>query len=447
MAATKLGRLAIIAVSVLAASVATDIGSASAQLEAPRVGVPQVEVPSVPPVPVAPVAPPSLPSPPAVPPVDVPDVRAPSVPVPGVQAPSVPGGTAPGGVAAPGSGGSAGTPAAPSSGSSTSQGSSPRGSGDGRPARPLREAGAAAAGRRPASPPISSRSERGLRREVRRLSDCAATLPALERRVLDLRAGLDGATPSPRRTVARRLDMPLAQVRRAERDGLATLRRTDRASGCAAGGSSTLRISWMSLMASVGVAPQLTTMASLQDSATTTADADAAGRDRAAVRGDRASSDEETTVAEAPHAEPDATTRPTAASIGDGSGRPLLTWLMLLVLVLAATAASPALLRRRRGASAAGPAETDSATPQLETTQPPEAAVEASAPFVERPTPPAPPSKAPAVTPHHDASNPVEPHHASGRTVGVVISSAMSLAVGVAMWARRRSGARRRWRR
>lgn len=464
MAATKLVRMTVVGASVLATSVAMDIGTASAQLEVPRVEMPQVQLPP------APVAPPSLPSPPSVPQVEVPapqlpvpDVQVPDVPVP--QAPSAPGVTAPSGGAAPGSDGAPGAPGssvgAPS-GSPTAPGPSSRGARGGDSSGSLAEARGAA--RQRASPPISSRDERGLRREVRRLSGCAGTLQGIERRVLDLRAGLDGAEPSPRRTVAQTLDVPLTRVRRAERDGLATLRRTNRASGCATGGDATLSLSWMSLMASAGVAPTLTPLASLEDggSEAAVAVADAAGQDRAAVRGDSASSTEGAAPVRLGDHGGDPTAPPTAASLGgDGSGGPLLTWLALAAVLLALVAASPTLLRRRRAAEAgpldgaggppdepwgtvtpaAGRADEPRGTvapvPEQLTAGPAAAAGPASAPSPGPPTAPVTPVPA-------RSERPAGRRHASGRAVGMAVSSAMSLAVGVAMWARRRSGGRRR---
>jgi len=76
--------------------------------------------------------------------------------------------------------------------------------------------------------------ERRFRRNVRRLSGCIDALPGLERRVLVLRAGLEGQHPHSRRSTARRLGISLRRTAAAERGGLRRLRRAGRSSGCAA---------------------------------------------------------------------------------------------------------------------------------------------------------------------------------------------------------------------
>ena len=66
--------------------------------------------------------------------------------------------------------------------------------------------------------------ERRLRRLVAASRGCLAALPAAERRVLVLRAGLGPRDPRSRRATAARLDVPLAAVRRREHVGLRHLR-------------------------------------------------------------------------------------------------------------------------------------------------------------------------------------------------------------------------------
>jgi hypothetical protein len=66
---------------------------------------------------------------------------------------------------------------------------------------------------------------------VRRLSACLDGLPALERRVLVLRAGLGPRRPRSRARVARALDLTTRRVARVERRGLRRLRGLAR-SGC-----------------------------------------------------------------------------------------------------------------------------------------------------------------------------------------------------------------------
>jgi len=70
-------------------------------------------------------------------------------------------------------------------------------------------------------------------RLVTRYGACLGELPARQRRVLRLRAGIGRGDPASRATVARRLELPLTRVRQAERRGLRALRRFGR-TGCGA---------------------------------------------------------------------------------------------------------------------------------------------------------------------------------------------------------------------
>jgi hypothetical protein len=87
------------------------------------------------------------------------------------------------------------------------------------------------------SEPTRARSERRADRRVRRLvarfGGCLQQLTVRQRRVLRLRAGLGPREPATRAAVARRLELPVARVRRAERRGLRALRSSAR-EGCGA---------------------------------------------------------------------------------------------------------------------------------------------------------------------------------------------------------------------
>jgi hypothetical protein len=75
-------------------------------------------------------------------------------------------------------------------------------------------------------------ADRRVRRLVTRYGACLPGLPARQRRVLRLRAGVGPREPASRAAVARRLEIPVARVRRTERRGLRALRRAARG-GCA----------------------------------------------------------------------------------------------------------------------------------------------------------------------------------------------------------------------
>jgi hypothetical protein len=275
-------------------------------------------------------------------------------------------------------------------------------------------------------------------------------LPRFERRVLDLRTGRLGETPArSRRTVARRLDVSLQRVRKAEREGLRQLRSSDRASGCGGVGSSELGTVWNDLMAGLVAGPALAPLASLD--ATGGGDAGSSRMaNRGAVLGDRASS----TGSGLPFAEAGdgdegagsggGATRTAAASLEAG-GPPLLVWLLAGLAALAVVAATPVLRRQRSGAVArerdpiAEPKpnpDPEVSTPRpdrpavaRQTVSPPLAVRAARPPAPEPPRPPTPPQRTTA------------------RAVGLAVSSAASLAVGLAVRARRRSGSRGRRRR
>ena len=89
----------------------------------------------------------------------------------------------------------------------------------------------ARAGEAPA-PVERRRTERRLRRSVARLSGCLDELTGIQRRVLELRAGVGAASPRTRQGVARVLDVRVQRVRRIERSGLRRARGLSRADAC-----------------------------------------------------------------------------------------------------------------------------------------------------------------------------------------------------------------------
>jgi Sigma-70, region 4 len=211
---------ALLALTLAATMTATTaaFGLAVPTVSAPKVGAPaQPQLPSLPSLP-APHAP-ALPTPAS-------PVPVPALPSPGGHAAPAPGATParPGG--APHSVADAvaanGVALAPRSRSATGAAT-----GGGRTATststPQRRAAAGRAAR-----------ERRFRRTVRRLSGCIDALPGLERRVLVLRAGLEGQRPHTRGSTAKRLGISRRRTAAAERGGLRRLRRAERSSGCAA---------------------------------------------------------------------------------------------------------------------------------------------------------------------------------------------------------------------
>ncbi|MDP9344279.1 MAG: hypothetical protein M3P44_00890 [Actinomycetota bacterium] len=76
------------------------------------------------------------------------------------------------------------------------------------------------------------RRDRALRTAVLRFGGCLAQVPAVERRVLTLRAGVGIDRVRPRSVVARMTGFSVRRVARIERRGLRELRRRARAGGC-----------------------------------------------------------------------------------------------------------------------------------------------------------------------------------------------------------------------
>jgi len=234
------------------------------QVNVPPVTVPPVTVPpvTVPPVTVPPVSVPGVPqvstpqvSTPQVstPQVSTPQVSTPQVSTPQVSRPAVPRGTRPAApqvtttprsstptptrtqqrAGAPRSQTrSSAAPVGPAGNSGGSSGSSgtPRASGDAKPGAktPARRAG------RTAREPSSKR----LRRLLKPLAGCVASLGPLQERVLVRRAGLRGFKPQTRRQLAKTLHTSATRVARIERRALGNLRRTARAGGCTTPASS-----------------------------------------------------------------------------------------------------------------------------------------------------------------------------------------------------------------
>jgi hypothetical protein len=108
--------------------------------------------------------------------------------------------------------------------------------GAGAPAGGENESGAraGAAARSPRAIRRARVRQRHLRRTVQRLAGCLDELPAAERRVLVLRAGIGGRART-RRAVARTLHRSSRRIRRVERRGVGRLRTEARLTGCAGG--------------------------------------------------------------------------------------------------------------------------------------------------------------------------------------------------------------------
>ena len=212
-------------------------------LVAVAIAIPPVASAQVPPVPDLPDLPPvpEVPAPPPVPAPDLPDTPdlppapAPAPEVPDLPVPSAPGGG--GGSAGGGSGGGGGGSAPAQSGTSGGGsagggGTAPASGGDGSAAARAGRSGTEGA-RTPAERRRADRkTERLLRRSVQRLSGCLDELSDVQRRVLELRAGVGAASPRTRRGVARALDLRVQRVRRIERRGLRRARELDRADAC-----------------------------------------------------------------------------------------------------------------------------------------------------------------------------------------------------------------------
>ena len=100
-------------------------------------------------------------------------------------------------------------------------------------------------------------SSKRLKRLLKPLAGCVATLGPLQERVLVRRAGLRGFKPQTRRQVAKTLHTSRTRVARIERRALGNLRRTARAGGCAVPASSAQSPGTASTSGSALVAEQI----------------------------------------------------------------------------------------------------------------------------------------------------------------------------------------------
>jgi hypothetical protein len=219
------------------------------QVSVPSVTTPQVSVPGVPQVSVPSVTTPQV----STPQVSTPRVSTPQVSVPSVPRVSVPSrptasrprvpqvATSPLSnrpaptrkqqLAQRPQAGSRGAAVAPTGSSGATRSSGASGSSRDR------KAGAKARDRRArriAREPSSKR----LRRLLKPLDACVATLKPLQERVLVRRAGLRGFKPQTRRELAKSLHTSRTRIARIERRGLGNVRRAIRAGGCATPASS-----------------------------------------------------------------------------------------------------------------------------------------------------------------------------------------------------------------
>jgi hypothetical protein len=226
--------------------------------------------------------------------------------------------------------------------------------------------------------------ERALQHDVERLEGCFYALSRFDRRVLALRAGLNGAPPRSRANVARRLDTSSSRIARSERRGRRTLRRTNRSDGCAGGRDSVGN--------QVATAPRAAaSLPTLRALGLAPADAKAAAKpasndlDRGAVAGESTSSDEAPQVT---------AVRPVRGGQdgGDDSSSPLLLWFLAALFVIAASLL--ALRRRghdshatRPGAAAAAAGAAGGAVAARRTARPVPAAPVAAAPVAAAPAP------------------------------------------------------------
>ncbi len=268
--------------------------AASMAVDGPAPGiVPPVELPAPPSVPDVPSVPVEVPKPPPLP--AAPSVPQPPLPdlTPTPQQPTTPASDSPAGgdstpVPAPGSSGAPGDPG-------RNDAAAPAGaSAGGAPSVALPTSLSRAAGHAFQSPRQLRReragrratAERRLRENVEKLSGCLLAIPAFERSVLVLRAGLGARAPITRNRLARRLSIPPERVRRAERRGLRSLRRANGRDGCAGRGAGNVSVT-------VGFTP-LATGESVPDQAgpdlrAASRDQDDGGRGgRAKARSDRA---------------------------------------------------------------------------------------------------------------------------------------------------------------
>jgi hypothetical protein len=365
MPRTRKMALAVSGVAALALG-AGDVPNASAQL------------PSLPAVPKVPsVKPPALPSLPALPvPAPAPRVRTPTAPqLPKVTLPQVPRSVTP---QAPGIGPSTGSGSLPSSGqgsggatgSAGSAGSSSAGTAgaSSAPSSPgsSRAHASHAAGRaaRASSPKQTkrarrARAERRLRRTVKRLWGCAYAVTGTERRVLVLRAGLQGEPLSVSGT-AHALGLTRRQTVAAQRTGLRLLQGASTAGGCP-GAPAAPAATASGFHPFAGLTSPVATMTA---AATPPGSPHAASPGRASKSGDRgAVLSQRASSAGHPKQPPAASGGLVVQKASNDGGFPLPVAL-LVAAVLAAMAATLTVQMRRRGSPGDGGApELVAATP------------------------------------------------------------------------------------
>lgn len=301
--------------------------------------VPPVKVPSAPAVQV-----PSTPTAPSAPKVRVPSAPTPSVRVPGARAPA--GSSIPptGQRSSTTSSGVGGRGAAASAGEGVSTG-----------ATGARSRAGAQRRRLDAAP--QTRPELRFRKTVRRLWACSYAVTGTERRVLALRAGLDGRPATSQAATARILDLTGARVRSAQQFGVRRLREANRADGCAMGEVlPAISRETRSLMA-VATAPKLVRLAAIRDSAGLASVSSL--RDRGAVLGEQASSGRHN---ESRGGRPGPRTASAIFRASSSESSP--PWLVILGLTILGTIAlALSLLRRPGGTSVTGPSGTAAVDP------------------------------------------------------------------------------------
>jgi hypothetical protein len=302
---------------------------------------------------------PSVPSAPTVSVPSAPSVSVPSVPTT-TSVPSLSGGsrTASGGGSSPASDPSASGPSGPSSSGSGGPYSAPGGpsgsSGGSGPAGALYKSAATpqAIARRQAQ---QRRQDRRLRREVKSMSGCLGELPAGQRKLLGLRAGLSGPALS-QAAAARRLGISFTRAGSMERAGLRSLRGASRSGRC---GSTASPQPFSGLVGPGSSTPRLLPAAVLARSSAVMGGAKPAAPARKApapASGSSPQSSGSAPPAQAAHT-PRTGVASTAASRSSRSLSPAL--LLALALLLVSFAGVMFLVRRRAWPpfAATGPAE------------------------------------------------------------------------------------------
>lgn len=408
---------------------------------------PPVQLPKVPSAP-APQAP-SV-QVPSVPGAQAPSVRTPAAQAPAPSAPSVP--STPSGPIPPGQAPSAAGGLSPRTGAGES-GSASAGPGASNRAAGARGRASASRRRTRADVPPRTRPERRLRNTVVQLWACSYAVTGTQRRVLALRAGLDGHPATSRAGTARILGLSGARVRRAQRAGLHRLRQANRSDGCAMGAVSPAMARQGRAMIAVATAPRLVRLAAVGVSGPGRGPGHGGqlasnGHDRGAVLGERASAGGRKGASSERHGARAASAASTVSS--DGSA----PWIVMMGLLFLGTLVLALLVLRRPGmAPTAVPTATRSEPPEAPVPSPDRPATNGRwnenfwQPLVgETPPRPAAPArleaaKATALAPLERSGS--ETSGASGesdarRMAGVAASGAASLLLGVALRARRR---------